>query len=97
MVSRNCLFCLCFILFILYIFIDQRQKVEGLQNENTPPIEISTIGDFLTDSDNSLVNNMDTMFTYGYFESNVTNDDYYEYDFKYFNNASKIMAGYQYQ
>lgn len=89
--------CLCLFILILYIFIDQRQYMEGLQNDNYPPIHISTIGNTLTDPYNSLVNDMDSLFTYNYFNSNVTNTDEYKTDFAYFNNASKIFAGYEYQ
>ena len=94
--TRICSCCFLFLLFFLYVFVDQSSLKEGLRNYEDPnSVQYTTMHDKLTnyvetdDISNSI---QDPPYSYEDFSANLDESET-EKDFKYFNNASAITAG----
>ncbi len=106
-IMNVCLVILVILLFFIYVYVDEHKEMlfEGLQNEedgsDISGIAWSTMYTDLTTTDSGteyadLVREENNPFSSGDFKANLIQSEV-ENDFKYFNNATAIYAGYSYK
>ena len=107
-IMNVCLVILVILLFFIYVYVDEHKEMlfEGLRNEedgvsDTSGIAWNRMYTCLTPNDDGNYCEYynlgeGTQYSPNYFESNLDETEV-ENDFKYFNNATAIYAGYSYK